>query len=397
MMKYHSDKKIVIAGAGIGGVTLAAQLASLGIECDIYEQQKLLSEAGFGLNIQPTAVSTLYRLGLSEQLNAVGVQTRVHRYVDHLGTLLFEEARGIEAGFDTPQISISRAKLLNLIFSIAKDKQAFHFGSAFSGDFFHKAEWANRLIVGADGIHSVVRRALFPDTTEFNSGGIMLWRGMTIMPRLLDGRTMIIANDENGVRLVAYPMSKLHDLSAESLINWVILVPMSYETLPDTAINRSQATNFLLDLLKEWHFAWLDLRTVITMSKTIMRTAMVDRQPLAKWSRGRCVLLGDAAHPMFPVGANGATQSIIDAETLAYALYEYPDFESAIAAYEYVRIPAVSKIVMANRKMNERDLMLRNLNPQERSQEIAMTTINYETETIKEMFGLTPYKNAGLL
>ncbi|MBD1228457.1 FAD-dependent monooxygenase [Xenorhabdus griffiniae] len=172
---------------------------------------------------------------------------------------------------------------------------------------------------------------------------------------------------------------------------------MSYETLPDTAINRSQATNFLLDLLKEWHFAWLDLRTVITMSKTIMRTAMVDRQPLEKWSRGRCVLLGDAAHPMFPVGANGATQAIIDAETLAYALYEYPDFESAIAAYEYVRIPAVSKIVMANRKMNERDLMLRNLNPQERSQEIAMTTTNYETETIKEMFGFTPYKNAGLL
>ncbi|MDE1489595.1 FAD-dependent monooxygenase [Xenorhabdus bovienii] len=233
-MVYRSDKKIVIVGAGIGGVTLAAQLSSLGIECDIYEQRKLLSEAGFGLNIQPTAVSILYRLGLSEQLNSVGIQTKAHRYVDHLGTLLFEEARGIEAGFDTPQISISRAKLLNLIFSMVKDKQDFHFGSAFSGEFFNKSEWANKLIVGADGIHSVVRQALFPNAMKLNSGGIMLWRGMTIMPRLLDGRTMIIANGENGIRLVAYSMSKSHDLCSESFINWVILVPMSYETLPNT-------------------------------------------------------------------------------------------------------------------------------------------------------------------
>lgn len=386
-MMYFSEKKIVIVGAGIGGVTLAAQLSSLGIDCDIYEQQKSLSKAGFGLNIQPTAVSTLYRLGLSEQLNSIGIQTRAHRYVDHLGNLLFEEARGIEAGFDTPQISISRAELLKLIFSIVKDKQAFHFGSAFSDDFFNKEEWANKLIVGADGIHSTVRRALFHDTTELNSGDIMLWRGMTIMPRLLDGRTLIIANGENGVRLVAYPMSKSHDLCAESFVNWVILVPKSYETLPDTAINRFQATSFLLDLLKEWHLDWLDIRTLITMSKTIMRTEMVDKQPLEKWSLSQCVLLGDAAHPMFPVGANGATQSIIDAEALAYALYEYPDFESAIAAYEHIRIPAVSKIVMANRKMNERDLMLQNLNSQERSQEIAITTTNYETETIKDIFG----------
>ncbi|MDE1492748.1 FAD-dependent monooxygenase [Xenorhabdus bovienii] len=116
---------------------------------------------------------------------------------------------------------------------------------------------------------------------------------------------------------------------------------------------------------------------------------MVDKQPLEKWSHSQGVLLGDAAHPMFPVGANGATQSIIDAETLAYALYEYPDFESAIAAYEYIRIPAVSKIVMANRKMNERDLMIQSLNPQDRSQEIATTTSNYETETINDIFELT--------
>ncbi|MDX7998035.1 flavin-dependent oxidoreductase [Xenorhabdus sp. Reich] len=375
--------KVVIVGAGIGGVTLAALLSSSGIGCDIYEQRMRFSEDGFGLNIQPEAVSVLYRLGLAEKLDSCGIQTRAHRYVDHLGTLLFEEARGIEAGFDTPQMSISRSKLLNLIFSIAKTRTTFNFGTKFSTDVLHKTEWAKNLIVGADGIHSVVRQNLFPDSMQLNSGNMMLWRGITPMPKFLDGRTMIIANSEDGVRLIAYPVSKSHDLRGESLINWVILVPISLDKPFDTTVNRFQATDFLLDLIKEWHFDWLNLQTLITTSKTLMRTAMVDRNPLDKWSYNQCVLIGDAAHPMFPVGANGATQSIIDAGALASALYETPDFESAIAKYEHVRIPAVSRIVMANREMNLRELASQSLNQQERVQELVTTATHYKAKTTK--------------
>ncbi|MDE1480211.1 FAD-dependent monooxygenase [Xenorhabdus bovienii] len=377
------EGKVVIVGAGIGGVTLAAQLSLSGIECDIYEQRMRFSEDGFGLNIQPEAVSVLYRLGLAEKLDSCGIQTRAHRYVDHLGTLLFEEARGIEAGFDTPQMSISRSKLLNLIFSVAKTKATFNFGTKFSTDVLHKTEWAKNLIVGADGIHSIVRQNLFPDSMQLNSGNMMLWRGITPMPKFLDGRTMIIANSEEGVRLIAYPVSKSHDLRGESLINWVILVPTSLDKPFDTTINRFQATDFLLDLLKEWHFDWLNLQTLITTSKTLMRTAMVDRNPLDKWSHNQCVLIGDAAHPMFPIGANGATQSIIDAGALASTIYETPDFESAITKYEHIRIPAVSRIVMANREMNLRELASQALNQQERVQELVTTATHYKAETTK--------------
>ncbi|MBD2810980.1 FAD-dependent monooxygenase [Xenorhabdus sp. Vera] len=377
------EGKVVIVGAGIGGVTLAALLSSSGIECDIYEQRMKFSEDGFGLNIQPEAISVLYRLGLAEKLDACGIQTRAHRYVDHLGNLLFEEARGIEAGFDTPQMSISRSKLLNLIFSIAKTRATFNFGTKFFTDFLHKTEWAKNLIVGADGIHSVVRQNLFPDSMQLNSGNMMLWRGITPMPKFLDGRTMIIANSEEGVRLIAYPVSKSHDLRGESLINWVILVPMSLDKPFDLTVNRFQATDFLLDLIKEWHFDWLNLQTLITTSKTLMRTAMVDSNPLDKWSHNQCVLIGDAAHPMFPIGANGATQSIIDAEVLASAIYETPDFKSAITKYEHIRIPAISRIVMANREMNLRELASQALTQQERVQEIVTTTTHYKAETKK--------------
>ncbi|MDC9590395.1 FAD-dependent monooxygenase [Xenorhabdus sp. XENO-10] len=375
--------KVVIVGAGIGGVTLAALLSLSGIECDIYEQRMKLSEDGFGLNIQPEAVSVLYRLGLAEKLDYCGIQTRAHRYVDHLGTILFEETRGIDAGFDTPQISISRSELLNLIFATAKTKATFNFDVKFSTDFLYQTKWAKDLIVGADGINSAVRQTLFPDSMQLNSGGMMLWRGITPMPKLLDGRTMIIANSGEGVRLIAYPVSKSHDLRGESLINWVILVPVSLDKQFDTTINRFQATDFLLKLLKEWHFDWLNLQTLITTSKTLMRTAMVDRKPLNKWSHNQCVLIGDAAHPMFPIGANGATQSIIDAETLASAICESTDSESAIAKYEHVRIPAVSKIVMANREMNSRELASQALNQQERIRELVITATNYKAETIR--------------
>ncbi|PHM44645.1 flavin dependent hydroxylase PhzS [Xenorhabdus mauleonii] len=376
------EDKVIIVGAGIGGVTLAAQLSLSGIKCDVYEQRMNFSEVGFGLNIQPDAVSVLYRLGLAEKLDSCGIQTRAHRYVDHLGTTLFEEERGIKAGFDAPQISISRSKLLNLIFSIANTKAAFNFGTTFSTNVLQNPEWAKSLIVGADGIHSVVRQNLFPDSMQLNAGNMMLWRGITPMPKLLDGRTMIHANNnENKVRLIAYPVSKAHDLRGESLINWVLLVPISLDKPFDVIANRSQATDYLLDLIKEWHFDWLNLRTLITESKALMRTEMVDRNPLDKWSHNQSVLIGDAAHPMFPIGANGATQSIIDAEVLASAIKETSDFRSAIEKYEQKRIPAVSKIVMVNREMNLRELANQTLSQQARIQAIADTTSHYRVET----------------
>lgn len=384
----QDSTKTVIVGAGIGGVTLAAALSRRGMACEVYERRPQLSGDGFGLNIQPAAVAVLYRLGLEKKLDETGIRTRAHRYVDHLGAVLFEEARGIDAGFDTPQFSIRRSDLLDLIHSSVESSATFHFGTELAPEQLDRiaprepasGQAADGLLVGADGLHSVVRRALFPEAMDLNSGDMVLWRGITPVPRLLDGRTMIIANDGTGVRLIAYPVSHAHDQRGQSLVNWVMLVPSSRGGPVDNS-NPTQTTDFLLGIIRDWHFDWLDLSALVTHSQGLMRTDLADRQPIDSWSRDRCVLLGDAAHPMFPIGANGATQAIVDAETLATRVCEAPDLDAAIADYERLRIPAVSKIVLANREMNVREQASHALQKNERIQELISTADSYKAKT----------------
>lgn len=387
-MVGRGSESIAIVGAGIGGLMLAAALSARKILYESYERRKTLYGDGFGLNIQPPAVAELYRLGLEDQLDCVGIKTRVHRYVDHLGCVLFEEVRGVAAGFDAPQISIQRAELLALLFSKCSAER-FHFDAEIvpgtlpgqrqeEAAIYPSADW----VVGADGLNSVVRRSIFSDSMDINSGGVTLFRGITPMQRLLDGQTMIIANDDAGVRLIAYPVSRAWDLNGESLINWVMLVPGTLDMPISEKSTKTQVSQFLLALIKHWHFEWLDLAAMVRSSKKLMRSEMVDRDPLDKWSNQQCVLLGDAAHPMFPVGANGASQSILDAAVLAQAISQYSDMPAAIAAYEQERILAVRSIVMANRKMNAREFSSQSLERSERIDELIATTDNYRAEII---------------
>jgi len=384
-MEYGSDKTVIV-GAGIGGVTLAAALSRAGVGCEVYERRASLSSDGYGLNIQPSAVAVLHRLGLAEKLDRAGIRTRAHRYVDHLGTVLFEEERGLGAGFDTPQLSIRRSELLELLFTAVDPKAAtFHFGTELSAEQLRgEAPSVSRqgagCVVGADGLHSVVRRTLFPEAMTLNSGNMVMWRGITPMARMLDGRTMIIANDGTGVRLIAYPVSHAHDQRGESLVNWVLLVPVSRGG-PADASNPAQTSEFLLEVIEAWRFDWLDLRAMVTQSQGFMRNELVDRQPIDRWSKEGRVLIGDAAHPMFPIGANGATQAIIDAETLATTLIEAADLASALKEYERLRIPAVAQIVLANREMNAREQASQGLRKEERIKELMSTANSYKEKT----------------
>lgn len=386
VMEYGSDKTVIV-GAGIGGVTLAAALSRAGMGCEVYERRASLSSDGYGLNIQPSAVAVLHRLGLAEKLDRAGIRTRAHRYVDHLGTVLFEEERGLGAGFDTPQLSIRRSELLELLFTAVDPKAAtFHFGTELSAEQLRgeassvSRQGAGGCVVGADGLHSVVRRTLFPEAMTLNSGNMVMWRGITPMARMLDGRTMIIANDGTGVRLIAYPVSHAHDQRGESLVNWVLLVPVSRGG-PADASNPAQTSEFLLEVIEAWRFDWLDLRAMVTQSQGFMRNELVDRQPIDRWSKEGRVLIGDAAHPMFPIGANGATQAIIDAETLAATLVEAADLASALKEYERLRIPAVAQIVLANREMNAREQASQGLRKEERIKELMSTANSYKEKT----------------
>jgi 5-methylphenazine-1-carboxylate 1-monooxygenase len=385
-----NDSNPIIIGAGIAGLTLASSLGTQGVRSLVYEKRTSISGDGFGLNIQPSAVEVLYALGLAEKIDAVGIRTRAHRYVDHHGSVLLEQARGIDDGYRFPQISIRRTDLLHLLFCQAKKFAHFKFGAEISSRELAdtathtdiELNHGNQLLVGADGFNSVVREALFPEAMVSNAGNMFLWRGLTLMPRLLDGRTMIIANDNAGIRLIAYPVSRECDTNGMSLINWVLLVPSSCNQLIDPYRNRSAANNFLLKLLNHWSFDWLDLPSLVTGSETIMRTQMIDRDPIDRWSDGNRVLIGDAAHPMFPIGANGATQSIIDGQKLASEITQSVDLFTAIKNFENSRMPVVAKIVHANRKMNAGELESNSLDNEDRAKEIIAVTTHYKNETV---------------
>ena len=379
-----------IIGGGIGGITLANMLSLGGEKYEVYERNAEIYGDGFGLNIQPAAVAVLYHLGLKEKLDITGIRTRAHRYINHRGEVLYEEARGLAAGFEFPQISIHRNDLLKLLYNNLPISARIQFGCEIDERKLEQKinngisnQKQAQLTVGADGLHSVVRRYLFPKAQELNTSETILWRGITAMPRLLDGKTMILANDKSGIRLIAYPVSNEYEINNESLVNWVILIPRNFprgnKNLDD---NNEQVSNYLLNCIGDWNFGWLDLELLIKSSKKYLKTEMVDRDPLDIWSSRNCVLIGDAAHPMFPVGANGATQSIIDAGTLAKEIIKGTNIENVIKNYESLRVPIVRNIVLANREMNSRELSSKSLDDQEFTQNIIETTKDYRSKVI---------------
>jgi 2-polyprenyl-6-methoxyphenol hydroxylase-like FAD-dependent oxidoreductase len=171
-----------------------------------------------------------------------------------------------------------------------------------------------------------------------------MWRGVTEVEPFLSGRSMVIARGEGNVELIAYPIGT-------SLVNWVVQVPVAEPgPLPgDANWNHPGRAQDVLRYFGGWDLGWLDVAGLINNSAMTLEYPMVDRDPLPSWGQRRVTLLGDAAHPMYPVGANGASQAIIDAHVLADELAR--DFPEGLATYEKTRREATAAVVAANREM----------------------------------------------
>ncbi|MFD8097054.1 FAD-dependent monooxygenase, partial [Streptomyces malaysiensis] len=201
-------------------------------------------------------------------------------------------------------------------------------------------------LIGADGLHSAVRAALHPRGGPLLWSGIRMWRGATQAEPFLTGRSMVIVRDGDA-ELVAYPIGG-------GRINWVCQVRMS-EPGPltgEAAWNRAGRLADVLPYFADWRLGWLDVPGLLTGSGEILEYPMVDREPLPRWGSGRVTLLGDAAHPMYPVGANGASQAVVDARVLARELARAEGVPTALARYETERREATAAVVRANRAMN---------------------------------------------
>ena len=197
---------------------------------------------------------------------------------------------------------------------------------------------------------------LFPGEGPPGYQGINMWRGVTRMKPFLSGASMATAGWLEVGKLVVYPIRNTLDGEGRQLINWVAEIQSPRNVMQDW--NLGGRIEDFYPVFEKWNFDWLDCAALIRGADQVLEYPMVDRDPLPYWTRGRVTLLGDAAHPMYPRGSNGAGQAIIDARTLTGCLIKNENIENALKEYEQTRLKAANDLVLMNRA-NPPDAILR--------------------------------------
>jgi 5-methylphenazine-1-carboxylate 1-monooxygenase len=367
-------KKVIVAGAGIGGLTTALCLHEAGFDVQLYESAREIKPLGVGINLLPHAVRVLTHLGLQGELNKTAIATSELAYYSKHGKKIWQEPRGKFAGYNWPQYSVHRGTFQMLLLNEVKKRlgaakvqtgfflqQAINKGDFVEAHFIHKEgnetiAVEGDVLIAADGIHSAVRKQFYPDEGPPKFSGIILHRGITKAKPFLSGSSMIMAGSADK-KFVAYPIQNF-DEEENQFINWIADLRVSAEKdiMPQDWNRRADKTKLLREF-GDWHFAWLNVPSLINDAEAIYEFPMSDRDPLPQWSFGHITLLGDAAHPMYPIGSNGASQAILDAECLTESLRNNDNITDALQQYEAIRLPATAKIVLQNRQMGPEQVM----------------------------------------
>ena len=361
--------RVLIAGGGIGGLTTALSLHEAGIDAVVYESTPELRELGVGINLLPHAVRELSALGQQPALASTAIETRELAYYTVHGRPIWREPRGLDAGYRWPQYSIHRGRLLMILvravqarldeFAIRTSHRLAHVEQDDDGVTAHFVDPATGApvasergdaLIGADGIHSKTRSVLYPEEGPPRFSGITMWRGVNEQEPFLDGRTMIVAGNWH-IRVVVYPISREAAARGRSLVNWV--AEIRDESKTDWRWDdwhRTGEKDDFVPAFRDWRFDWLDVPRLFRESERVFEFPMADRDPVSRWSFGRVTLLGDAAHPMYPSGSNGAAQAILDSRALTHALRAQPTVAEALRAYEAERLAPTTEIVRLNRE-----------------------------------------------
>ena len=358
--------EIVVVGGGIAGLSLAIGLNRRGISCRVYESAPEVKEIGVGITLLPHATREFASLGLLEKLEAVAIENEVSKFFNRWGQLIYQEPRGRFAGYDYPELGLHRGKLHGVLYRSAQEQlgpagivlnhQCLGVDQDERGAnaYFRETSSGAQLrpiradiIVACDGVNSAVRRQFYPHE-QLAFAGINTWRGVTRRAPILGGRTyMRLGSIETG-KIVIYPIVDDVDGRGRQLINWMTEIRQ-----PSAGMNDWNAKGQLEDffpIYQDWRFDWLDVAELISSADQILEYPMVDKDPVPQWTFGRIALMGDAAHPMYPRGSNGAAQAAIDARVLADLIGQGMEPVAALKAYESARLPAANQVVEANRK-----------------------------------------------
>jgi len=360
---------VLIIGGGVTGLVLALSLHEAGIPCRVFEAAAELKWLGVGINLLPHAVRELTELGLAERLGRRAVATREMCFYNRFGQFVHKEPRGRYAGYDWPQFSIHRGELHRVLVDAVRERlgaDALVLGARCEGiaqdgrgvtvRFAGRAPERGGAAIACDGIHSAARRQLYPDEGPPVYTGINMWRGVTRWRPFLSGASFAQCGWLDVGKIVIYPIGTELDARGRQLLNWTAEFRSPRNIQADWNLNGSLAD--FLPTFESFRFSWLDVAEMLRNAEVVLEYPMVDRDPVERWSFGRVTLVGDAAHPMYPRGANGAAQGILDARTLAGCLARERDPLAALKAYEDTRLRAANEVVLASRSISP-DTILR--------------------------------------
>ncbi|HZP77893.1 MAG TPA: flavin-dependent oxidoreductase [Pseudolabrys sp.] len=357
---------IAIVGGGISGLALALNLKSRGIACRVYERAPEVKELGVGITLLPHAMREFTALGLGDALLAAGIENVESCFFNRFGQLIYKEPRGKLAGYSYPEVGIHRGRFHLILYRAVLERLGadavrtnhecvgleqdetgvnIHFKETSSGRPLESVR--ADIAVAGDGISSVIRKRFYPDDKVVFTG-INTWRGVTRRKPILTGRSYLRVGSILTGKIVIYPIVDSIDGDGNQLINWMAEIKRDHFEPNDW--NKPGKVGDVLPLYANWQFDWLDVAELIRSADQILEYPMVDKDPIDQWSFGRVTLIGDAAHPMYPRGSNGAAQGAIDARTLADCLQANDDPRAALRAYEAARREPAAKVVRTNRE-----------------------------------------------
>ena len=374
MAQTEQDTEVVIVGAGAGGLILALSLHEIGVSCRVYDAVPEIKAVGVGINLLPHAVRELDELDLVPALDQVGIRTQDASYYNRFGQHIYTEPAGEAAGYPWPQFSLHRGDMQMVFLDAVRERlgsDSVVTGHRLTNVDLHDdgvtAHFVGPdgedlpsvrapMLIGADGIKSVLRSQFYPEEGDPLYSGLTIWRGATPMAPFLSGANTIRIGWMSVGKLMVYPIRDNIDDQGNQLMNFVATLerprPDSYDW------NAKGRLEDFFPYYADWHFDFLDVPGMLQKTDPVLIYPMVDRDPLPTWTFGRATLLGDAAHPMYPRGSNGAGQAVLDARVLAGAIKRHGVTEQALREYDGIRVDATAKVVRMNR-VNPPDAILR--------------------------------------
>ncbi|MFY0635392.1 MAG: flavin-dependent oxidoreductase [Vannielia sp.] len=357
---------VLIAGGGIGGLAMALTLHQIGVPCTVFESSRELKPLGVGINLQPNAVRELFDLGIGpEALDTIGLPAREWALVGLNGNDVYAEPRGLDAGYNWPQYAVHRGELHMLLartFTERAGADALRLGCRVTGysktgagvtaHIEHTdnttSETTGTLLIGADGIHSAIRAQMHPEQPPIHWGGALMWRGTTLARPIRTGSSFIGLGTHRQ-RMVIYPISHPDPETGLALINWIAEVTFDEAEARKSGWFRPAPISDFIHMFEDWRYDWLDVPALISGAGEAFENPMIDRDPVQTWADGPVVLMGDAAHAMYPTGSNGASQAVVDAREIGAAMLEHGVTPAALAAFDDKLCGPISEVILRNR------------------------------------------------